>query len=103
MKNKLGGARSFQKSFLLADTYIEVILKMLILTLTNADIQFAEKKLSWRFYTAVEALPSMKWVEVINKNEFAKAALDEEPKTFMVYVTALGALQRSAEMTIYLL
>ena len=31
---------------------------MPFLTLSNADIRFAEKELVWRTYTAVEALPS---------------------------------------------
>ena len=42
-------------------------------------------------YTAAEALPTTKWVELIDKKKFAKAALDEESETFMVYVAALEA------------
>ena len=36
--DKLGSARIFQETFLLANTGIEVILKMLFLTFNNADI-----------------------------------------------------------------
>ena len=50
---------------------------MPFLTLSNADIQFAEKELTWRSYTVAEALPTTKRVEIIDKKEFAKAALDE--------------------------
>ena len=64
---------------------------MPFLTLSNSDIQFAEKKLTWRSYTAAEALPTTKRVELINKKEFAKAALDEESETFVVHVAALEA------------
>ena len=44
--DKLGRARFFQKTFLLADTMMEVVLGMPFLTLSNADIQFAEKELT---------------------------------------------------------
>ena len=36
--NKYGRARFFQKTFLLADTTMEVVLEMLFLTFSNADI-----------------------------------------------------------------
>ena len=52
VEDKLGRARFFQESFPLAETSIKVVLGMLFLTLSNADIQFAEKKLTWRSYTA---------------------------------------------------
>ena len=38
--------RFFQKTFLLADTTMKVVLGMPFLTLSNADIQFAEKELT---------------------------------------------------------
>ena len=64
---------------------------MPFLALSNANIQFAEKELTWRSYTAAEALSTTKRVELIDKKEFAKAALDEESKTFVVHVAALKA------------
>lgn len=70
---------------------------MPFLTLSNADIQFLEKELTWRSYTTAEALPNTKRVELIDKKEFIKAALDEESETFVVYVLALQA----PEMTIH--
>ena len=92
VEDKLGRARFFQESFLLAKTSIEVVLGMPFLTLSNADIQFAAKELTWRSYTAAEALPTTKRVELIDKKEFAKAALDEESETFVMHVAALEAL-----------
>ena len=89
--DKLGRARFFQESFLLAETSMEVVLGMLFLAFSNANIQFAEKELIWRSYTAAEALATTKWVELINKKKFAKAALDEESETFVVYIAALEA------------
>ena len=68
-----------------------MVLGIPFLTLSNADIQFAAKELTWRSYTAAEALPTTKRVEFIDKKEFAKAALDEESETFVVHVAALEA------------
>ena len=74
---------------------------MPFLTLSNADIQFAAKELTWRSYTAAEALSTTKRVELIDKKEFAKAALDEESETFVMHVAALEA--PLARMAIHLL
>ena len=45
LEDKLGRARFFQETFLLADISVEVVLDMPFLTLSNADIQFIEKEL----------------------------------------------------------
>ena len=66
VEDKLGWARYFQETFLLADTRVEVVLGMSFLSLSNADIQFAKKELTWRSYTAVKALPTTKRVEIID-------------------------------------
>ena len=101
VEDKLGRVRFFQELFLLAEISMEVVLGMPFLTLNNADIQFAEKELTWRSYIAAEALPITKWVELIDKKKFAKATLDEESETFLVHVAALEALLVSAKMTIH--
>ena len=92
MEDKLGRTRYFQETFLLADISMEVVLGMPFLTLSNADIQFAEKELTWRSYTAAEALPTTKRVEIIDKKEFARAALDEHVEAFVVHVTSLSTM-----------
>ena len=91
VEEKLGRARFFQESFLLAETSMEVVLGMPFLAFSNVDIQFAEKELIWRSYTAAEALSTTKWVELIDKKEFAKATLDEESETFVVHIAILEA------------
>ena len=63
---------------------------MPFLTLSNADIQFARKELTWRSYITAEALPTTKRVEIIDKKEFTKAALDENVEAFVVHVTSLS-------------
>ena len=91
VEDKLRRARFFQETFLLANISAEVVLGMPFLTLSNADIQFVEKELTWRSYTIAEALPTIKRVELINKKEFAKTALDENSKTFVIHVTSLSS------------
>ena len=62
---------------------------MPFLTLSNANIQFAQKKLTWRFYTTAKALPTTKQIKIIDRKEFAKTALDKHVKVFVVHVTSL--------------
>ena len=66
------------------------LIGMPFLTLSNADIKFAQKELTWRSYTTAEALPTTKRVEIIDRKEFAKAALDENVEAFVVHVTSLS-------------
>ncbi len=40
-------------------------------------------------YTTAEALPTARWVELIDKHEFAKASLDENSESFIVHFAAL--------------
>ena len=54
------------------------------LTLSSADIRFAERELVWRTYSAAEAWPTTQRVEIIDKKVFAVAALNEDDKTFVV-------------------
>ncbi len=59
IQDSRGRVRFFEETFLLADTSMEVVLGMLFLSLSNANVEFAELgKLTWRTYTAAEALPT---------------------------------------------
>lgn len=66
---------------------------MSFLTLSNAEISFLERKLTWNYYTAVKALLTTKWVELIIKKKFVKTVLNEKSKTFVVYILALQVPQ----------
>lgn len=55
---------------------MEVIFGMLFLTLSKIEIDFAEKKLSWKAYTITKALLITKRVQIINLKKFIKAAFD---------------------------
>ncbi len=81
----------FEDSFLLADTSIKVFPGMPFPAFSSADIQFGTERLTWKSYTAAELLLTARRVELIDKHEFAKAALDENSKTFVVHVAALEA------------
>ena len=90
VEDKLGRIQFFQETFLLANISVEVVLGMLFLIFRNANVQFVEKELTWRSYTTAKALTTTKRVELINKKEFAKVALDEKSETFVVYVASFN-------------
>ena len=66
MKNKVGKPRFFQETFLVTDTKFEIILGMLFLKLSNADVSFGERILTWKTYTTNEALPTIKQVQIVD-------------------------------------
>lgn len=100
-KDKLGRARFFQETFLLANISTKVVLVILFLNLSNANIQFIEKEFTWRFYTTTEALPTIKRVEFIDKRKFVKVVLNKDSENFVIYIAVLEVLSKLAEMTIY--
>ena len=93
LQDSLGRVRFFEETFLLADTNMEVVLGMPFLSLSNADFQFGAREFNWRSYTTAEALPTARRVELIDKHEFARTALDENSETFVVHVAALNNLE----------
>ena len=81
-----------------------MVLNIPFLNLSNVDVQFVEKEFTWRSYITTKALPTSKRVELINKKEFVKVALDENSETFVVYVTSLNLvleihLDKKAQIT----
>lgn len=90
LEKKLGKSTFFHKTFLLADISVEVVLMMFFLTFSNVELLFSEQELSWRFYTTAGTLSTTKWVELINEKKFARAAIDENIKAFVIYMTFLS-------------
>lgn len=82
----------------MADISVDVILGMPILTLSNPDIQFADQELIWRSYNMAKALATIQQVEIFDKKEFAKRALDKNVEAFVIYVASLSL----GQMTIHL-
>ncbi len=90
VSDKDGRERFFEESFLLTNVKPDVILKMLFLTMSNADIDFQVQDLQWRFYITRDILPTTRQVELIGKKKFAIVAFDPEHKAFIVHVAALS-------------
>ena len=73
----------------MADTRIKMVLRIPFLTLGSTDIRIAERELVWRTYSAAEALPTTRRVEIIDK-EFAVAALNENDETFVMHTATIS-------------
>ena len=86
VEDKGGRPRFLQKTFLVADTKFEVVLKMLFLKISNANITFGEKTLMWKSYITSKALPTTEQIRIIDPKEFFIAALDTDSENFVVYV-----------------
>lgn len=91
-QDSLEKIRFFKEIFLLAKTSMDVILEMFFLALSNIDIKFDAKKLTWKKYTVVKAMPTIRQIKLIDKQEFMKAALNKASKTFVLHIAALEAL-----------
>ena len=65
---------------------MDIILKVLFLSFGNINIQFAEKKLTSRFYITEQVLPITEKIELIDRKKFAKAALNQNIRAFIVHV-----------------
>ena len=74
---------------MLANIGLKIVLKISFFTLSRADVWFVEQEFVWKTYTAAEALPITRRVEIIDKKELAAAALNIDNITFVVYVAAL--------------
>ena len=70
----------------MANTKFEVILGMLFLKISNADVSLGKGTLTWKTYTTNEALPTTERVQIIDKKDFVIAALDADSETFVVHV-----------------
>ena len=76
---------------------------MPFLLFSNTDILVDTKSFTYSSYSITEALRKIKRVELINKHDFAKAALEKNSKSFVVYVAVfkvLGAI-KIAGISIY--
>ena len=90
MEDKANRVRFFEETFLLANVSPERVFWMSFVTSNGADVDFLGHKLRWMIYTTDEALPTTRRVKLVDKKEFAIAALDLESETFVVYVASLS-------------
>ena len=70
---------------------MQLVLSMPFFNLSNANIQFAEKELTWRSYTTEETLSTTRQVEIIDGKKSAKAVLKENIKAFVVHISFIGS------------
>ena len=86
VEDKGGRPRFFHETFIVADTQFGMVLEIPFLKISNADVSFSEKTLTWKSYTTIKALPTTKRVQLVNPKEFVIAVLDADSKTFVVHV-----------------
>ena len=86
VEDKGGRPRFFQKTFLVANTKFEIILKMSFLKTSNANMAFGKKTLKWKLYTTNKALLTTKQIQLVNPKEFVITALDADSETFVVHI-----------------
>ena len=66
-----------------------VVLGMLFLTFSNANVPFAEKELTRRIYITKEILPTNRQVEIFDQKKFAKTAFNKNFEAFVLHVSSL--------------
>lgn len=71
---------------------MEMVIDILILNLSDTNINFVEQKLIWRNYTIVEALYTTNQVKFIDKREFADIAIVENSETFVIHMAILEVI-----------
>lgn len=57
--------------------------------LSNVDVKFGTRRLNWRGDVDVEVMPMVKRVELIEKHEFIKTALNKNSYIFVLHVALL--------------
>lgn len=65
------------------------MLGMSFLKLSNADMKFAAWEITWRSYTIIKKLLTVKPIKQIDKHKFTQIALEKNSEIFIIYVTAL--------------
>ena len=65
--DKANQVRFFKEILLVANVSLEVVFRMLFLTLNSADIDFLDWELRWRIYTIEEALPTTRHIKLVRK------------------------------------
>ena len=91
LTDKGNRVKFFEESFLVANVSPDVVLGMLFLTLSSADVDFLSRELRWRIYTTEEAFPTTRNIKLVGEKEFAAAAFDPEHETYVVYVGSVSS------------
>ena len=86
VEDKANRSRFYYKTYLMANTKFEVILGILFLKISNADMSFGKKILIWKTYITNKALPITKLVHIVNPKEFIIAVLNIDNEMFVMHV-----------------
>ena len=78
----------------MANTKFEMILEMSFLKISNADVSFDKKTLTWKFCIINQALSTIEQVEIIDLKEFVISTLNIDSETFIIHV----AIRKQEEM-----
>ena len=73
-----------------------MVLEMLFLKISNIDVEFGKKTITWKSYIINKALQITNQVQLVDPKKFIIAALDADSETFIVHIT----IQKREEMTI---
>ena len=90
VKDKANQVKFFEKTFLVANVSPEIVLGMLFLILSGADVDFLGRELRWRTYTIEKAFSTTRCIKLVGKKEFAVAALDLEHETYVVHIGSVS-------------
>ena len=91
VEDQANRVRFFEETFLIANVSPEVVLGMPFLTLSDADVDFSGQELRWKTYTTEEVLLTTRRIELVEKKEFASAALDPEHETYIIHIASLSS------------
>ncbi len=83
--DKDGRERFFERSFLLANVKLDIMLGIPFLTMSNTNVDFQAQDFQWRSYTTRNLLSTTRWVELIGNKKLVAAALDTEHEAFIVH------------------
>ena len=86
MENKVGRSRFFQEIFLVTDTKFKVVLEMLFLKISNANMSFSKGTFMSKFYTTNKVLPTTKHIHIVDSKKFVLTVLNVDNKIFVVHI-----------------
>ena len=84
--------RFFEKTFLVDNISPEVVLRIPFLILSSANIDFLDRKLWWRTYTIIKALPTTRRIDLVGKKEFVVVALNLEHETYVIHIGSVNSI-----------
>lgn len=80
---------------MLANTSTKVVLKIFLISSSNINMKYIElKQLISRYYNTSKTLSNISQVKLINKKNFAKVVLDNNIKTFLIYISVVEVMKK---------